>query len=44
MLDLNFVRENLDRVRAALETRRFPTDVLDDFARADLEYTTIKSQ
>lgn len=37
MLDLNFVRENLDRVRAALESRRFPTDALDDFARADAE-------
>lgn len=37
MLDLNFVRDNLDRVRAALESRRFPTDALDDFARADTE-------
>lgn len=37
MLDLNFVRENLDRVRASLESRRFPTDALDDFARADAE-------
>lgn len=37
MLDLNFVRENLDRVRAALEARRFPADALDDFARADTE-------
>jgi seryl-tRNA synthetase len=35
MLDLNFVRENLDRVRAALESRRFPTGALDDFSRAD---------
>lgn len=37
MLDLNFVRENLDRVRTALESRRFPTEVLDDFARLDAE-------
>ncbi len=37
MLDLHFVRENLERVRAALEARRFPTDALDDFARADAE-------
>lgn len=37
MLDLNFVRDNLDRVRAALEARRFPTSALDDFARADAE-------
>jgi seryl-tRNA synthetase len=37
MLDLNFVRENLDRVRAALEARNFPTAALDDFAEADAE-------
>jgi seryl-tRNA synthetase len=37
MLDLNFVRDNLDRVRAALEARSFPTAALDDFARADSE-------
>src|ERR687893_335559 len=37
MLDLNFVRDNLDKVRASLEARRFPTTVLDDFARADAE-------
>ncbi len=37
MLDLNFVRENFERVRAALEARRFPTDALDDFAQADAE-------
>jgi seryl-tRNA synthetase len=35
MLDLNFVRDNLDKVRAALEARRFPTATLDDFAQAD---------
>ena len=37
MLDLNFVRENLDKVRAALEARRFPMDALGDFERADAE-------
>ncbi|OLE54059.1 MAG: serine--tRNA ligase [Acidobacteria bacterium 13_1_20CM_3_53_8] len=35
MLDLNFVRENLERVRAALEKRGMPTEVLDDFTQAD---------
>jgi seryl-tRNA synthetase len=37
MLDLNFVRDNLDHVRAAMEARGFPTDALEDFARADTE-------
>src|SRR5436309_12853026 len=37
MLDLNFVRDNLDKVRAALEARRFPTAALDDFAQSDVE-------
>jgi seryl-tRNA synthetase len=37
MLDLNFVRENLDGVRAAMEARGFPTDALDNFAQADTE-------
>src|SRR5918997_6120197 len=37
MLDLNFVRDNLDRVRAALEARNAPTDALEDFARMDAE-------
>jgi seryl-tRNA synthetase len=37
MLDLNFVRDNLDKVRAALEARQFPTATLDDFAQADAE-------
>ncbi|PYS93036.1 MAG: serine--tRNA ligase [Acidobacteria bacterium] len=35
MLDLNYVRENLERVRAALEARGFPTAALDDFAQLD---------
>ncbi len=37
MLDLNFVRENLEGVRKALEKRRFPADTLDDFTRLDVE-------
>lgn len=37
MLDLNYVRENIDKVRAALEARRFDTTALDDFTRADEE-------
>lgn len=37
MLDLNFVRENIDKVREALQARRADTAPLDDFARADEE-------
>jgi seryl-tRNA synthetase len=37
MLDLNFVRDNLERVRAALEARRAPVTALEDFARMDAE-------
>ncbi|HJT67114.1 MAG TPA: serine--tRNA ligase [Pyrinomonadaceae bacterium] len=37
MLDLNYVRENLDRVREALQTRHADTTPLDDFAKADAE-------
>jgi seryl-tRNA synthetase len=37
MLDLNFVRENLDAVRAGLEARGFPTEALERFAEADTE-------
>src|SRR2546421_6467046 len=37
MLDLNYVRDNLDAVRAALEKRGMATSVLDDFAQADAE-------
>jgi seryl-tRNA synthetase len=37
MLDLNFVRENIDKGRAALEARHADTTALDDFARADEE-------
>lgn len=37
MLDLNYVRENLDKVREALNARGAGTSALDDFARADEE-------
>jgi seryl-tRNA synthetase len=37
MLDLNYVRENIDKVREALQARRADTSALDDFARADEE-------
>ncbi len=37
MLDLNYVRENLDKVREALTARGADTSALDDFARADEE-------
>jgi seryl-tRNA synthetase len=37
MLDLNYVRENIDKVRAALQTRGVPGAALDDFAHADAE-------
>lgn len=37
MLDLNYVRENIDKVREALKARRADTTALDDFAKADEE-------
>ena len=37
MLDLNYVRENIDKVREALNARRADITALDDFARADEE-------
>src|SRR5205807_3996049 len=37
MLDLNYVRENLETVRAALAARSMPATALDDFAEADAE-------
>ncbi len=35
MLDLNFVRENLDAIRAALANRNFSADALDTFVELD---------
>jgi len=37
MLDLTFVRENLESVRTALNNRNFPTELLDKFAELDSE-------
>jgi seryl-tRNA synthetase len=37
MLDLNYVRDNFEAVRAALGTRGFPADLLDRFAEIDQE-------
>ena len=37
MLDLHFVRENLETVKKALENRNFPATSLDDFVRLDAE-------
>ena len=37
MLDLNYVRENLDAVKQALASRGFPLDILDRFAEIDRE-------
>lgn len=37
MLDLNFVRENLDVVRKALADRNFPAETLDRFVELDTE-------
>jgi len=37
MLDLNFVRENLEAVRTALGNRNFPDDTLDKFVELDAE-------
>ena len=37
MLDLNYVRDNLEQVKAALEKRGGRPEALEDFARADVE-------
>lgn len=37
MLDLHYVRENLETVKKALESRNFPADLLDKFAALDDE-------
>ena len=37
MLDINFVRENLEAVRRALANRNFPADTLDRFSELDAE-------
>jgi seryl-tRNA synthetase len=37
MLDLNFVRENLEAVRKAMENRNFPAEALNNFIELDSE-------
>src|SRR3982751_6132283 len=44
MLDLNYVRGNLERVRAALEARGAQTSVLDSFEQLDNSRREIISQ
>jgi seryl-tRNA synthetase len=44
MLDLNFVRDNLDHVRDALISRSFPTESLDTFAKLDAERRRVISE
>ncbi len=41
MLDLNFVRENLETVREAFVKRAFPTEALDEFTTLDAERRTV---
>ncbi len=44
MLDLHYVRENLDAVKTALQNRNFPTTSLDKFAELDAERRRIIGQ
>jgi seryl-tRNA synthetase len=44
MLDLHFVRENLDAVRDALANRNFPAESLDRFAELDAERRRLISE
>ena len=44
MLDLHFVRENLETVKKALENRNFPTTSLEKFAELDAERRRIISE
>lgn len=44
MLDLNYVREHLDEVRAKLQSRGLPANALDDFATAEAERRRVISQ
>ncbi|HEV8368073.1 MAG TPA: serine--tRNA ligase, partial [Pyrinomonadaceae bacterium] len=41
MLDLNYVRENIDKVRQALQARHFDLTPLDDFEKADTERRSV---
>ncbi len=44
MLDLNFVRENLEAVKTALENRNFPTASLNKFVELDAERRRVISE
>lgn len=44
MLDLNYVRDNLDAVRAALAARNFATQPLDKFADLDIERRRVNGE
>jgi seryl-tRNA synthetase len=44
MLDLNFVRENLELVKKSLENRNFPTESLNTFAELDVERRRVISE
>ena len=44
MLDLNFVRENLEAVRVALAARNFPADALETFTGLDAERRRVISE
>jgi len=44
MLDLNFVRENLELVKKSLENRNFPTESLDAFVELDAERRRVISE
>lgn len=43
MLDLNYVRENLDAVKTALANRHFPLETLERFAELDVERRSVIS-
>jgi len=44
MLDLNFVRENLEEVKKGLATRNFPANALDRFVELDTERRRVISE
>jgi seryl-tRNA synthetase len=44
MLDLNYVRENLEEVRTKLQSRGVPPDSLNDFEQADAERRRVISE
>lgn len=44
MLDINFVRENIEKVREAMANRNFPADALDTFTALDAERRRVISE